>query len=166
MSFSMTWGVETTTRASFHSAVRFAGGMLPVNTTISSGDRFMAFFKKAACCSTRGLVGDRMRALPLFCVNLPAITSMATMVLPSPVGNTTRVDCLRDMPARLSWKRRCSMVLGLMSGWLINSVGCSLIGSSTDCSSNDSLSGSVLVSVSTLDMVDTYTLKRYLLVVV
>ncbi len=58
------------------------------------------------------------------------------------------------------------MVLGLMSGWLINSVGCSLTDSSTDCSSNGSLSGSVLVSVSILDMVDTYTLKRYLLVFV
>ncbi|PPA80273.1 MAG: hypothetical protein C00003105_00346 [ANME-2 cluster archaeon HR1] len=52
--------------ASFIIEDRFCGEILPVSTMISSGGRFITVFKKVACCSTRGLVGDRIITVPWY----------------------------------------------------------------------------------------------------
>jgi len=148
-SFSITCGVETTTRASFQSAMRFAGGILPVNTMISSGGRVMNFFKNEACCSTSGLVGARIMTLPLILCSRLAMTNMATMVLPRPVGSTTSVDCLSAAAARLSWYNLCSIASGLISKWVIKSIVCL----SVSCWDR---------RVSIWDIVVITTIKRYL----
>ena len=114
MSFSITCGVETTTRASSHMDMRFFGGIFPVNNTMSSCGMLRVFFKKAACCSTSGFVGERRRIFPS--PKRETITSNATIVFPRPVGRTTRVDFLRASPASESWYSLCSTVPGFTRG--------------------------------------------------
>ena len=73
----------------------------PVKTTTSS--TVVMFRMKAACCSTRGLVGAIKSTLPLSLDRTSAMTSRATMVLPIPVGRTTRVDLSMHDRAMLTW---------------------------------------------------------------
>ena len=71
------------------------GGLSPVRTddlTFLSGK---CSLKKSACWRTSGFVGARITALSFWrSERRLTATSKATMVLPSPVGRTTRVLAL------------------------------------------------------------------------
>ena len=74
------------------------------------------FRTKAACCSTRGLVGAMKSTFPPFPDRMSAMTRRATIVLPMPVGRTTMVDLSTQALAMLIWYALASTFPGRTRG--------------------------------------------------
>ena len=76
----------------FHSSALFSGVTKPVKTAISDSGMSVNLRNVAMCCSTRGLVGARNRIFDLGkLLSLWTASIKAMLVLPIPVGSTTRV---------------------------------------------------------------------------
>ncbi len=117
-SFSMTWGVETTNLLLAHSSFLADGVTSPVNTSGSNPMRCSR--RNPACCSTSGFVGAMNRTLPFFLRSASAMTISATIVLPMPVGSTTRVDSSTAAFAMLTWYSLSSIERGFISSCSTN----------------------------------------------
>ncbi len=92
MSFAIHCGVEKMMSAVRQIFLRSEAGISPVKSWRSAKSSGSCSLKDSRCCSTRGLVGARIRVFVAGCSCIRCAASMMAMrVLPTPVGRTTNV---------------------------------------------------------------------------
>src|SRR5712692_7030467 len=100
----MVWGVAKITLDFNHRTSLSPGSTVPVKATIEPSGSFSSAPKALRCCRTKGLVGARTMTLDFgFLRSISPATMIATIVFPSPVGNTTSVFFEEATSAILFW---------------------------------------------------------------